>query len=155
MAQSFKSNSVAPTDCLTELSALITCLAAGPQRFQSSGPWIHRSCHEQEGGDHSCLSSSRCKHASVSDRSLSAQPQLCERDCGWKTARTAMARNGCRDQTLCCWNWNLGVGQQRSRRPAGCGNGVRWRRANARDIGGSRAVTRNFPRTEGESDKRG
>ena len=73
-------DSLAEADRLVELSVVVACLAAGSQRFQPPGPGVHRPCGEQKSRGHPGLSPAGRQHPVVRHRSLSAQPQLCERD---------------------------------------------------------------------------
>ena len=57
----------------------------------------------------------RCEHAPVGDRSLPAQPRLCQRDRGGQTAGAAVAGHGRGGHALHGRNRHLGMGQQRSR----------------------------------------
>src|SRR5713226_4790742 len=54
MAQGDEPYSVATADCLSELSALVARVAAGPQRLQSPGPRFHesRGLHTRAGVTH-------------------------------------------------------------------------------------------------------
>ena len=52
------------------------------------------------------------EHASLRHRPLLAKPQLHQCDCRRKTTAVAVARHGCRDQTLHGRNRNFGMGQQ-------------------------------------------
>ena len=127
---------VAPQDRLAELSAGFACVAAGPQRIYASGSGLYRSRREQEGGDRSRLSAARCQLPVVGDGPLPAQPALCERGDRRKTSGSAMVVDGCGGEPLHGRHRHLGMGQQRSGRRAGCRDGLRRRRADARNAGG-------------------
>ena len=64
---------------LAQLSLVVPRLAAGSQRIQPPGPRVHRSRCKQESRGRPRLSSAGREHAPFCDRSLPAQPQLCQR----------------------------------------------------------------------------
>ena len=142
VAEDPQSHSVAPADRVAELPADLARLASGSQRLQPPGSRLHRSRRQQEGGDRARLSAAGCEHAAVGRRSLPAQPQLRERDRRRQAARAAVAGDGCGDQALQRRRRHLGLGEQRSRTRAGRGDGVRRRRADARNAGGRRHAAR-------------
>ena len=74
---------------------------------------------------------------------VSAQPQLRERRRGGKAAGAAVALDGPGDQALHRRNRDLGLGEQRSGRRAGRGDGVLRRRTDPGDARG-RAARNNF-----------
>ena len=79
---------LAAADRLAQLPAHLARLAAGPQRLQPSGPRLHRSRGQQEGGGDPRLSAARRQHAAERDRPLPAEPQLRQRDRGRQAARS-------------------------------------------------------------------
>src|SRR5579862_6805820 len=131
VAQSHATHSVAPSDRVAQLSAHVARVAAGPQRVQPSGPGLHRSRHQQKGGNCARVSSAGREHAVVGDRSLPAQPQLCERDRRRQAARAAISEHGRGGEALHGRAGNLGLGEQRPGRRAGRGHGLRGRRSDA------------------------
>ena len=79
VAQGGEPHSMAAADCLAELPAVVACVASGPQRFQPSGPRLHRPCREQESRGRPGLSATGCEHAALRDRPLPPQPELRQR----------------------------------------------------------------------------
>ena len=114
VAEDYAPHSLAAAHRFAELSADLARLAAGPQRLQPSGPRLHRSRGEQEGGHRARLSAAGRQHAALGHRPLPAQPQLRQRDRGRQAARAAVARHGCRHRALHRRHRHLGLGQQRS-----------------------------------------
>ena len=139
---------VAPADRLAQLSAVEPRLAAGPQRVQPSGPRLHRPCREQEGRGRARLPAAGRELPALGHRSLPAKPQLRQRDRRGQAARAAMADYGSGDQALHGGPGDLGVGEQRSRRRAGCGDGLLRRRADAGDPGRGRYAAAACSRAE-------
>ena len=84
-------------------------------------------------GGRARLSAAGCEYAAVGHRSLSAEPQLCERHRRGQAARSAMVDDGPGDQTLHGGHRNLGMGQQRQGGRSRCrswpvaGTCLRWR----------------------------
>src|SRR5690606_19114624 len=94
MAEGYVGTALAREDRFAELPVGVACLAAGSQWFHASGPWIHRPCGEQEGGDRARLFATGRELPAVGDGSLSAQPALCERSRRGQAPGTAMAGDG-------------------------------------------------------------
>ena len=113
MAEGHAPHSLAPAHRLAELPAHLARLAPGPQRLQPSGPRLHRSRGEQEGGCRARLSAAGRQHAALRRRPLPAQPQLRQRDRRRQAARAAVARHGLRHRALHRGHRHLGVGQHR------------------------------------------
>src|SRR5438045_5354892 len=67
VAEGVPRNTLAAPDRLAELSVVFPRLAAGPQRIQPSGPWVHRSCRKQESRGRPRLSSAGREHAAFCD----------------------------------------------------------------------------------------
>ena len=124
---------VAAEDRVAELPPGLPRLAAGPQRLHASGSRLHRPRREQEGRYRPRLSAARRQLPAVGDRSLPAQPALCERRRRRKAPRAAMADDGCGGQALHRGHRHLAVGQQRPGRRARRGHGLLRRRAHAGD----------------------
>ena len=143
---------VAPADRVTELSADVARLAAGPQWLHAPGSRLHRSRGEQESGCGSRLSAAGCQHAAFRGGSLPAQPPLRECDRCRQAARTAVARHGFRNQALHDRDRHMGLGQHRRECRAGSRNGVCRRCPHAGDAGCRRSVAPAFP---GSSHSRG
>ena len=106
-------HSLAAVDRFAELFAELPCLAAGSQWVQPPGPGVHRSCGEQESGCRTHLSSAGREHTALRDRSLPAQPQLCECRRRGQAACAAVVDDGPGDQTLHGRHRHLGMGEQR------------------------------------------
>jgi transketolase N-terminal domain/subunit len=102
------------------------------------GSRLHRPRRQQEGGHHPRLPASGREHVAVRRRRLPALAGLHQRDRGRQAASAPVSRHGGRDQALRGGDRDLGVGQQRPGRGAGCRDGLRRRRAHARDPGGRR-----------------
>ena len=135
MAEGLPEHSLAPAHCFAQLPAHVARVASGSQRLQPPGSRLHRSRGQQEGGRGSRLFASRCELPVVGSRSLPAQPQLRERDCGGKTTRAAVSGYGRSRQALHRRRRHLGLGQQRSRRGARRCDGVLRRCSHARNSG--------------------
>ena len=81
--------------------------------FTPSGPWIHRSCREQESRRRARVPSARREHAALRRRPLSPQPQLRQRDrrrqaAGSQWLDMEAAIEHCTER-----HRDLGLGQQR------------------------------------------
>ena len=139
VAQGLPRHSLAAADRVAQLPAHFARLAAGSQRLQPPGSGLHRSRGEQEGRHHPRLSAAGCQHAALGDRSLPAQPQLRQRRSSpgkqpalqWLDMDSAIEALPGRDR-------HLGMGQQRLGRRTRRRDGLRRRRADARNAGGGR-----------------
>ena len=112
VAEGVPRNTLAAPNRLAQLSLVVPRLAAGSQRIQPPGPWVHRSRCKQESRGRSRLSSAGREHAPFCDRSLPAQPQLCQRRGRRQTAGPSVVDDGPGGQTLHGWHRNLGMGEQ-------------------------------------------
>ena len=133
MAEGLQRHRVAPSDRFAQLPVVEPCLAAGPQRLLPSGPRLHRPRHEQEGRGRARLSAAGRELPALGHRPLPEEPQLRERRRRRQATVAAMADHGSGDQALHGGLGHLGMGEQRSRRRAGCRDGLLRRRADARD----------------------
>ena len=88
----------------------LACLASGPQRLLASGPGLHRSRDEQEGGGRPRLSAARRQHAAERRRSLPAQPELRQRRRRRQAARVELPLDGRRSPPLHARDRDLGLG---------------------------------------------
>ena len=88
---------LAAADFVVKLSSDVARLASGSQRFQPSGPRLHRLRRKQEGGYCPRVPAARYKLFAVGGRSLFAKPRLRECHRGGKAARAAVAQHGSRD----------------------------------------------------------
>ena len=136
MAEGHARIAMAAQDRLAELSARLACLAAGSQRLHPSGPRLPRSRHQQEGRHGAGLSAAGRQLPAVGVRPLPAQPSL--RQCGGrgKARAAAMADHGAGGHPLHAGHRNLAMGEQRSGRRTGRGDGLLRRHADAGDSGG-------------------
>ena len=126
---------LARADRVAELPADLARLAAGPQRLQPPGPRLHRPRGQQEGRHRARLAAAGREHAAGGRRPVPAQPRPRQRDRRRQAARAAVPRHGRRDPALHQGRRDLGLGEQRPGRRARRGDGVRRRRADARDAG--------------------
>ena len=141
--------SVAAKDRVAELPAVLHRLAAGPQRLHAPGPRLHRPRCQQEGRDRPRLPPAGRQLSAVGHGSLPAQPALCERGGCGQAPGPPMADHGRRGRALHGRAWHLAMGQQRPGRRAGRGDGLRRRRAHARDPGGRFHPPRASARSQG------
>ena len=126
---------VAAEDRLAELPADLPRLAAGSQRLHAPGPRIHRPRHQQEVRDGARLPPAGRQLPPVGHGSLPAQPEL-HQSRGLRQARCPpMADHGRRRRALRGGDRHLAMGQQRSGRRAGRGDGLCRRRPHAGDAG--------------------
>ena len=123
---------VARADRLAQLPALVTRLAAGPQRLLPPGPGLHRPRGEQEGRGHPRLPAARCEHAALGRRPLPAEPPVRQRDRRRQAACPELPLDGGRDPALHPRDRDLGMGLERRRRSRR-GHGVLRRHPDARD----------------------
>ena len=131
-----------------ELSARLPRLAAGPQRLHSPGSRLPRSRDQQKGRYRARLPAARCQLSAVGLRSLPAQPALRKRG-GCRQARPpAMADHGPGGGALHGRNRHLAMGQQRSGRRTGRGDGLLRRHTHAGDSGRRFHSSRASPRSQ-------
>ena len=93
-------------------------------------------------------------NAPIGNRSLPAQPKLCQCDGRRQTAGAAVVDDGRGDQALHRRSWNLGMGQQRPRRGARCRDGLLRRCADAGNSGRRRSPPPTRSRPEGPCHQR-
>ncbi len=91
----------------------------------------------------------------VRDRPLPAQLEPHQRDRRRQAARAAMARHGRGDQALHRRHRHLGMGEQRPRQRARRGDGLRRRRADARNPGRRRSASPPYPGSQDPGGQRG
>ncbi len=104
---------------------------------------------------HAHLSAARRELPAVGRRSLPEEHRLHQRDRLRQAEAPAISGHGCGHQALHQRHRHLGLGEQRSRRRTGCGDGQCGRYSDQGSAGGSGTAAREFPATENSLHQRG
>ena len=116
--------------------------------FSHQDPGVHRPRRQQEGRGRPHLPAAGRQLPSLGDRPLPAQSELRQRRRRRQAAGPSVVDDGTGDQALHRRARDLGVGQHRSGRGTRRGDGLLWRRSDARDPGCRRSSSPACARVE-------